>query len=260
MSWDGLTPPYQTIVADPPWTYDEGWQGWGGGRRALPYSAMSVDQIAAMPVHDLAAPGAHLYLWTTNRYLADALGIAQVWGFDYSATLVWCKTPNGKGTGGRFATTTEFIIHAAAPVHSPPTRRFDEVARQIREAREAAGLTRSELFHRVRGGKKTGIVNNWELGLCIPNERDWAALQRTLPALAGVQRPAPPPMERAKSKPVHRIDTSWWLWPRGAHSEKPPAFLDIVEQVSPGPYVELFARAPRLGWDSWGHGYESAVA
>jgi N6-adenosine-specific RNA methylase IME4 len=53
-----------------------------------------------------------------------------------------------------------------------------------------------------------------------------------------------------------RHPTSWWEWPRGRHSAKPPAFLDIVEAVSPGPFVELFARAPRLGWDSWGHGYE----
>ena len=53
-----------------------------------------------------------------------------------------------------------------------------------------------------------------------------------------------------------RVDSTWWEWPRIGHSVKPPAFMDLVEQVSPGPYVELFARAPRLGWDSWGLGYE----
>lgn len=36
------------------------------------------------------------------------------------------------------------------------------------------------------------------------------------------------------------------------HSAKPDAFLDHVEQWSPGPYLELFARRDRLGWDSWG--------
>jgi N6-adenosine-specific RNA methylase IME4 len=36
------------------------------------------------------------------------------------------------------------------------------------------------------------------------------------------------------------------------HSQKPEAFLDLVEQVSPGPYLELFARRQRLGWDTWG--------
>jgi N6-adenosine-specific RNA methylase IME4 len=49
-----------------------------------------------------------------------------------------------------------------------------------------------------------------------------------------------------------KVDTSWWHWPRGRHSEKPEAFLDLVEQVSPGPYLELFARRQRLGWDTWG--------
>lgn len=47
------------------------------------------------------------------------------------------------------------------------------------------------------------------------------------------------------------------LWsPRGAHSAKPDAFADRIERVSPGPYVELFCRRPRFGWDSWGKGYE----
>jgi N6-adenosine-specific RNA methylase IME4 len=50
-----------------------------------------------------------------------------------------------------------------------------------------------------------------------------------------------------------RVDRNWWSWPRGAHSQKPEAFIDIVEQVSPGPYVELFARRHRLGWDVWGN-------
>jgi N6-adenosine-specific RNA methylase IME4 len=36
------------------------------------------------------------------------------------------------------------------------------------------------------------------------------------------------------------------------NSRKPDAFLDLIEQVSPGPYVELFARRARFGWDYWG--------
>jgi N6-adenosine-specific RNA methylase IME4 len=47
--------------------------------------------------------------------------------------------------------------------------------------------------------------------------------------------------------------TRWFTWPRGRHSEKPEAFFDLVEQVSPGPYLELFARRQRLGWDTWGN-------
>ena len=38
-----------------------------------------------------------------------------------------------------------------------------------------------------------------------------------------------------------------------------PGFLDLVEQVSPGPYLELFARRKRIGWDVWGDEVESDV-
>jgi N6-adenosine-specific RNA methylase IME4 len=52
-----------------------------------------------------------------------------------------------------------------------------------------------------------------------------------------------------------RIDSTWWNWtrPHNRHSAKPDAFLDVVERVSPGPYVEMFARRNRLGWDTWGN-------
>ncbi len=42
-------------------------------------------------------------------------------------------------------------------------------------------------------------------------------------------------------------------WPRGIHSEKPDAFYRLVEQVSPGPYLEMFARKEREGWASHGN-------
>lgn len=45
-------------------------------------------------------------------------------------------------------------------------------------------------------------------------------------------------------------------YPKGGgkiHSAKPDAFQDHVEQWSPGPYLELFARRDRLGWDTWGN-------
>ena len=51
----------------------------------------------------------------------------------------------------------------------------------------------------------------------------------------------------------NREPSSWHQWPRGRHSTKPEAFIDMVERVSPGPYLELFARRQRLGWDTWGN-------
>ena len=48
-------------------------------------------------------------------------------------------------------------------------------------------------------------------------------------------------------------DGTLFEWPRGRHSEKPEQFYDLVERLSPGPYLELFARRKRLGWHAWGN-------
>lgn len=59
---------------------------------------------------------------------------------------------------------------------------------------------------------------------------------------------------RGETMERREIPTStWFKWPRGRHSAKPDAFLDMVEQVSPGPYLEMFARRARFGWDYWGN-------
>lgn len=44
-----------------------------------------------------------------------------------------------------------------------------------------------------------------------------------------------------------------YLWPRTLHSVKPETFYALVEEASPPPYLELFARKNRLGWDAWGN-------
>ena len=41
------------------------------------------------------------------------------------------------------------------------------------------------------------------------------------------------------------------------HSRKPDELYEIIEQCSPGPYVELFARHDRQGWDHWGDGIQA---
>lgn len=119
---------YRTIVCDPPWHYKD-WPGQISGtmpgcrietayidhkrRKALDYRSMSVAEITALPVRDLADPtSCHLYLWTTNKYLQDAFGVVKAWGFRYSQLLIWAKTPMGLGPGGTFAQSAEFCIFA----------------------------------------------------------------------------------------------------------------------------------------------------
>ena len=57
------------------------------------------------------------------------------------------------------------------------------------------------------------------------------------------------------SQPLKRKNAgTWFAAPRGdgGHSSKPTEFYDMVESCSPGPYIELFARAKREGWTAWG--------
>lgn len=49
--------------------------------------------------------------------------------------------------------------------------------------------------------------------------------------------------------PFGQTGGTWFNWPRGRHSAKPEAFYDLVEKVSPAPYLELFARRARFGWE-----------
>ena len=59
------------------------------------------------------------------------------------------------------------------------------------------------------------------------------------------------------SLPFHdRAQRSWQEWPRTQHSAKPHQMYELIEQVSPGPYLELFARRQRKGWTSWGNEIE----
>lgn len=50
---------------------------------------------------------------------------------------------------------------------------------------------------------------------------------------------------------------TWHNWPKGRHSQKPDDFYRLVENVSPGPYLEMFARKQREGWSVWGNEVQS---
>jgi N6-adenosine-specific RNA methylase IME4 len=47
--------------------------------------------------------------------------------------------------------------------------------------------------------------------------------------------------------------------PRGEHSVKPAEMRRMIEKVSTGPFLELFARQKTEGWDVWGNEIESDV-
>lgn len=142
---------FTTILADPPWPAQ-------GGERH--YQTMSLDQIKALPVGDLAAENAHLWLWTTNALLREAYAVAERWGFTVRSPLTWVKFR--LGLSGHY---------------------------QLRNATE-------------------------QLLFCT----------------------------RGKAPVNFRSQSTWLQAPVQEHSRKPAEQFAIIERVSSGPYLELFAR------------------
>lgn len=185
---------YRTIVADPPWDGITTRMG-RGGRRAnattLAYAdrLMTMAQIKALPVGDMAFDRAHLWLWSTRRAFreGDAVAVARAWGFHAVGELVWGLRNPGMGSG----------------------------------------LT-------VNGHEPILLASRGGLPFAIPE---------------GMQSPGGVYFWRQ----VYEYGPAGV--PQKVHSAKPPSFLDLVEQTSPGPYLEVFARSQgrdRLRWDYWG--------
>lgn len=53
-----------------------------------------------------------------------------------------------------------------------------------------------------------------------------------------------------------KTQQSWFCAERTKHSTKPAIFRKLIEQVSPGPHLELFARCQAENWTSWGNQIE----
>lgn len=145
---------------------------------------MTTDEIAHLPVGEMANARAHLYLWSTRRAFreGDAVRVARAWGFEPVGELIWGLRNPGTGSGITLNGHEPILLASRGRLPFPDTE------------------------------SRTGGVYFWR--------------QVYEYGPAGV--------------------------PQKVHSAKPPALQDLAEQISPAPRVELFARAARLGWDSWG--------
>lgn len=89
---------FDFIFADPPWNY--GCKKKSRSAVMMPhgkhYPVMSLNEICALPVGELAAKDAELWLWVPQSLLMDAFRVAAAWGFDqYVGTCSWDKCHNG---------------------------------------------------------------------------------------------------------------------------------------------------------------------
>jgi N6-adenosine-specific RNA methylase IME4 len=107
---------FKTILADPPWRFTNRTGKVAPEHRRLDrYSTLDMQAICALPVADIAAPNAHLYLWVPNALLPDGLRVMESWGFRYVSNIVWAKRrrdggPDGRGVGFYFRNVTEILL------------------------------------------------------------------------------------------------------------------------------------------------------
>jgi N6-adenosine-specific RNA methylase IME4 len=93
---------YPAIYADPPWHYET--PPMGDVNRAVDshYPTMSLEAICALPVAEIAADAAVLFLWATAPLLAEAMSAIEAWGFKYIGNMIWVKDTIGLGHWVRY--------------------------------------------------------------------------------------------------------------------------------------------------------------
>jgi N6-adenosine-specific RNA methylase IME4 len=107
---------YSTILADPPWQFQNRTGKMAPEhRRLLRYPTMELKEILDLPVPRLAAAKSHLYLWVPNALLQEGLRVMESWGFTYKSNLVWHKIrrdggSDGRGVGFYFRNVTELVL------------------------------------------------------------------------------------------------------------------------------------------------------
>jgi N6-adenosine-specific RNA methylase IME4 len=107
---------FGTVLADPPWRFQNRTGKMAPEHHRLNrYGTMSLEEICALPVNDVLADTAHLYLWVPNALLPDGLTVMKEWGFTYKSNLIWHKIrkdggSDGRGVGFYFRNVTEVLL------------------------------------------------------------------------------------------------------------------------------------------------------
>ena len=107
---------YGTILADPPWQFDNRTGKVAPEHKRLKrYNTLTLEEIKEIPVEFASAEQSHLYLWVPNALLLEGLQVMEAWGFRYKTNIIWHKIrkdggPDGRGVGFYFRNTTEIIL------------------------------------------------------------------------------------------------------------------------------------------------------
>ena len=148
---------FGTLYADPPWQYGNQSTRAATGNH---YETLTPAQVCELPVGELAAPDAHLHLWTTNGFLREAFDVMEAWGFEYRSCFVWCKTQMGIGNYWRVShellllgirgDAKRFLVRDLKSWQEMRRGRHSEKPDKVREMIERASPgPRLELFSRI---------------------------------------------------------------------------------------------------------------
>ena len=96
---------FKTILIDPSWDYQ---QLSLAGRGHPEYAPMSLEELRNLNINQYAENNCHLYLWSTNNFLYEALKLGELWGFNYKTVLTWLKP--SMGLGSYFRNSTEQLL------------------------------------------------------------------------------------------------------------------------------------------------------
>lgn len=170
---------YSLLMLDAPWSFSTySPKGWGKSAQRH-YGCMTMADIAALPVLDLAADNCLVWLWATAPMLDQQIDVLKGWGARYVSSGVWVKTTEtGKiafGTGYSFRNAHEIVILGAfgrpkiasrsvrsvfmAPVreHSrKPDLAYDLARQLIPDGRAADLFSRQERAGWEAWGNETG--------------------------------------------------------------------------------------------------------
>jgi len=132
---------YNILLLDPPWKYNARnnkntkFGGGAGGH----YPLMSMEEIKALPIQDIAADNCAMFLWTTFPYLDEQIKLFEHWGFVYKTLgFSWIKlnTKNKKpffGVGYYARSNCEVCLMGIKGKMKPVSNKVSSVVLSPRE-------------------------------------------------------------------------------------------------------------------------------
>ena len=239
---------YQTIYADPPWMEAGGGKIKRGADRHYPL--MKTKDIMELPVKNFAADNCHLYLWVTNNFLIDGLKVMKSWGFTYKTKIDWFKGRAPITEWLRIYWKDANMDNAIVPLYHAHYS-LPNIA--IALGKEESYVRQILKEHNIKLRSKEAADYDAEADI---DHFDNPALGQyfrgtTESCLFGVKGSLPYKIDETTGKRCQGVTNI--ISPRREHSRKPYEMRMMIERVSHGPYLEMFAREKTEGWDTWGN-------